>query len=305
MDIHAALSGPARTDYAGSKLAAWCAFVLTCFLMLSDFIDRRIVVSMLPAIKADWKLSDTELGALISVVPLTAGLLALPVAIVTDRRSRAKCIFVMAFVWSLATVACSIAANYTQLLRLRAVVGVGEAGYAAVGSAVLGGFYFVAHTCGYFKRILCGRSHRCSAWCCAQQGSNQAKCLAGDVCRCRSLRCGAGISLSFCPREQDGQPCAGYCRRIGRSRCASARWFDGQGTRSVQQSVSDIDLFRRRFPTLRSGDNLFVVAQLLQPILRIVDRSSRRQSRTYPHSERSRLDRLGLLGRLVQPQSCE
>jgi predicted MFS family arabinose efflux permease len=105
--------------------------------MLFDFIDRQIIVSMLPIIKVEWKLTDTQLGGLISIVAFTVAILSIPVAIVADRWSRVKCVFVMAGIWSLATVACSYATSFLQLLSLRGLVGAGEAGYNAVGSAIL------------------------------------------------------------------------------------------------------------------------------------------------------------------------
>ena len=130
-----------RASYSGSKFAAWVAFGLTFLLMLSDYIDRQIVVSILPILKAQWRLSDTQLGGVISIVSLTVGLFSIPVAFLSDRWSRVKSIVVMALVWSLATVGCAYATDYTHLLVMRGLVGVGEAGYGAVGAALLAGLF--------------------------------------------------------------------------------------------------------------------------------------------------------------------
>jgi predicted MFS family arabinose efflux permease len=137
MNVHAEWAGGSHDGYVGTKIAAWGVFALTFLLMLFDFIDRQIIVSMLPIIKAEWKLTDTQLGGLISIVAFTVAILSIPVAIVADRWSRVKCVFVMAGIWSLATVACSYATSFLQLLSLRGLVGAGEAGYNAVGSAIL------------------------------------------------------------------------------------------------------------------------------------------------------------------------
>jgi MFS family permease len=51
--------------------------------------------------------------------------------------SRVKSIVVMATAWSLATISCMFTRDYSQLLAARAVVGVGEAGYGAVGAALI------------------------------------------------------------------------------------------------------------------------------------------------------------------------
>jgi predicted MFS family arabinose efflux permease len=116
---------------------AWFAFVMSFLLMCFDFMDRQIVVSMFPALKAEWGLSDKQLGALTAVVSVTVAVFAFPVALVADRWSRVKSIAVMAAVWSLATIACGLSRSYGQLLAARAIVGLGEAGYGAAGGALL------------------------------------------------------------------------------------------------------------------------------------------------------------------------
>lgn len=137
MDVAAFAAGETNAGYRGSRRSAWAVFGLTCMLMVVDFVDRQVIVSMLPFIKLEWGLSDTQLGALISVVSLTVGLLSIPVALLADRWSRVKSIFAMALVWSVATIACAFAGGFAQLLALRALVGVGEAGYAGAGAALL------------------------------------------------------------------------------------------------------------------------------------------------------------------------
>ncbi len=126
-----------RDEYLHGRGPAWFAFAMTVGLMLFDYIDRQVIVSLFPHIKAEWNLSDKQLGALVSIVSITVGIGAIPVALVADRVSRVKAIFVMAFTWSLACVACMFTRNYSQLLLARAVVGAGEAGYGSVGSALI------------------------------------------------------------------------------------------------------------------------------------------------------------------------
>jgi MFS family permease len=47
----------------------------------------------------------------------------------------------MAVLWSLATALCALTGNFAQLLFTRALIGVGEAGYAPGGTAVISGLY--------------------------------------------------------------------------------------------------------------------------------------------------------------------
>jgi MFS family permease len=110
---------------------------MTIGLMVFDYIDRQVIVSMFPHMKLAWGLSDKQLGSLVSVVSITVALGALPVALIADRTSRVKSIVVMATAWSLASISCMFTRNFGQLFAARAVVGLGEAGYGSVGGALI------------------------------------------------------------------------------------------------------------------------------------------------------------------------
>ena len=124
-------------SYLFGRRQAWFAFAMTIALMVFDYVDRQVIVSLFPHMKQDWGLSDKQLGALVSVVSLTIALGALPVALFADRTSRVKSIVVMATVWSLATISCMFTRSYGQLLAARALVGLGEAGYGSSGAALI------------------------------------------------------------------------------------------------------------------------------------------------------------------------
>jgi predicted MFS family arabinose efflux permease len=128
-------------DYLVGRRAAWFAFAMTFALMLVDYIDRQVIVSLFPYIKTEWGLSDKQLGGLVSVVSVTVALGALPIALIADRTSRVKSIVVMATVWSLATISCMFARNYSLLFAARAFVGLGEAGYGSVGAALIASLF--------------------------------------------------------------------------------------------------------------------------------------------------------------------
>jgi predicted MFS family arabinose efflux permease len=120
---------------------AWAVFAIIFALMVVDYIDRQVVVSMFPHLKVQWNLSDVQLGALVSIVSITVALGTLPLSLLADRWSRVKSIFLMALVWSLATISCAFAARYTDLIVARSVVGLGEAAYGSVGAALLASLF--------------------------------------------------------------------------------------------------------------------------------------------------------------------
>jgi MFS transporter, Spinster family, sphingosine-1-phosphate transporter len=115
----------------------WTVFAVLVALMVVDYIDRQVVVSMFSHLKYEWNLSDSRLGALVSVVSVTVALGAVPLSLLADRWSRVKSIFLMALIWSLATIACAFAESYWHLLAARSMVGLGEAAYGTVGAALL------------------------------------------------------------------------------------------------------------------------------------------------------------------------
>ena len=132
---------PAGFDVAPDRPAprryAWTVFAILFALMVVDYVDRQVIVSMFSHLKAQWSLSDAQLGALVSIVSVTVAAGAVPLSILADRWSRVRSIFLMALVWSLATISCAFAGSYLQLFAARGLVGLGEAAYGTVGAALL------------------------------------------------------------------------------------------------------------------------------------------------------------------------
>jgi predicted MFS family arabinose efflux permease len=116
-------------------------FLLLWFLYFFDYVDRMAVVSVFPFLKTEWGLTDAQCGAMVSAVYWAIILFSFPVSILVDRWSRKKSIGIMAVLWSLATAACAITKNFTQLFATRAAIGLGEAGYAPGGTAMISAIY--------------------------------------------------------------------------------------------------------------------------------------------------------------------
>jgi MFS family permease len=128
-------------DHASSirerRIFPWIVFFLTFGLLLSDYMSRQVLSAVFPFLKAEWALSDTQLGSLTSIVALTVGVLAVPLSLLADRWGRVRAIVLMATVWSLATAASALAAGYGELMLSRLFIGVGEAAYGSVGLAIV------------------------------------------------------------------------------------------------------------------------------------------------------------------------
>ncbi len=119
------------------RVYAWCVFALTFGLLLADYMSRQVLNAVFPLLKAQWQLSDTQLGSLSSIVALMVGLLTFPLSLLADRWGRVRSLILMAVLWSLATLGCAVSANYGQMFAARFFVGVGEAAYGSVGLAVV------------------------------------------------------------------------------------------------------------------------------------------------------------------------
>jgi MFS family permease len=128
-------------DYLFSKGYTTYVFILLFLLYMFDYIDRVVVTSMFTMIEKDLGISHTKSGLLISAVYWSIVLLTFPVSILVDRWSRSKTIGIMAILWSFATALCALTGNFMQLFLARTLIGVGEAGYAPGGTAMISGMY--------------------------------------------------------------------------------------------------------------------------------------------------------------------
>ena len=127
--------------YLFSKRYTNYVFVLLFLLYMFDYVDRMVITSMFTSIERDWGISHTQSGMLVSAVYWAIVILTFPVSLLVDRWSRTKTISVMAIMWSIATVLCAFTGNFIQLFTARLLIGIGEAGYAPGGSAIISGLY--------------------------------------------------------------------------------------------------------------------------------------------------------------------
>jgi MFS family permease len=130
-----------REGYLFSKGYSNYVFILLFLLYMFDYIDRTVVTSMFSSIEKDWGISHTQSGMLLSAVYWAIVILTFPVSLMVDRWSRTKTIGIMAIIWSLATALCALTGNFIQLFFARMLIGIGEAGYAPGGTAMISGLY--------------------------------------------------------------------------------------------------------------------------------------------------------------------
>ncbi len=113
--------------------------MLLMAILAINYVDRMALGVMLEDIKAELRLSDTELG-LLSGIAFAAfyAVMGLPIARLADRANRVRIIAVTTALWSVATALCGMAMNFAQMLLVRVGVAVGEAGCIPTAHSLIG-----------------------------------------------------------------------------------------------------------------------------------------------------------------------
>ena len=124
-----------------TKKHSWTIFWLLFLLYMFDYMDRIIIVSLFPFLKLEMGLTDAQCGFLVSTVYWSILLFSFPVSILVDRWSRTKSISIMAALWSMATLSSAFTRNFLQLFITRSLIGIGEAGYAPGGTAMISNMF--------------------------------------------------------------------------------------------------------------------------------------------------------------------
>jgi MFS family permease len=108
---------------------AYLALGLLFLVSFFNYMDRYMLAVLLPAIKEDLALSDTQIGFITGLAfTLFYATLGIPIARLADRYSRRMIISIALAAWSAMTAACGMAQTFIQLTVARVLVGVGEAG---------------------------------------------------------------------------------------------------------------------------------------------------------------------------------
>lgn len=112
-----------------SPARSWYALVIFALTLMVNILDRSVISLLIPPIKADLQLSDTEVSIIIGFAFVVFyALMGFPIARLVDTRSRRLILGVCVSIWSVMTALCGLAQNFWQLFWARMLVGVGEAG---------------------------------------------------------------------------------------------------------------------------------------------------------------------------------
>lgn len=120
----------------------WRAVGVLTVLYWFGTLDRQIVALLLPMIKADLQLSDSQ----VSLLPgLAFGgafmLMSLPIGWLVDRVSRRAVLFVGVLCWSVAAISSGLSRTFSELFAARIVVGGSEASINPSAYSLLSDFF--------------------------------------------------------------------------------------------------------------------------------------------------------------------
>jgi MFS family permease len=106
-----------------------------------NFFDRQILPAVQEKIRADWHLSDSDLGWLGTAFILLYAVVGVPLGRLADVWQRKWILAVGVGLWSLLTLGSGFAWSFWSLFVLRLGVGIGEASCAPTSSSLIGDLF--------------------------------------------------------------------------------------------------------------------------------------------------------------------
>ncbi len=138
------MSDPAANETKKYNVGGWNAhfILITCTLLyVINYMDRQVFSVILQPMKMELGLTDAQCGLASTVLILCMALFSFPISHMIDRWSRKKSIGIMALLWSGFTFATGLARNFVGVIIPRTFVGLGEAGFAPGGVAMVSASY--------------------------------------------------------------------------------------------------------------------------------------------------------------------
>ena len=116
--------------------------VMLTLVYVINYLDRNILNILLPAIKAEFHLSDADLGFLSGTVfAILYATLGMPLAWLADRANRRNIIAYSMMLFSAMTLVSSYVVSFRQLVLARIGTGVGEAGTSPSVNSIISDLY--------------------------------------------------------------------------------------------------------------------------------------------------------------------
>ena len=125
-----------------NSMAGWYAVFMLLLAYVLSFVDRIIMSLLVTPIKEDLGTTDAQMGLLMGFAfALFYTVIGIPIARLSDVKSRTMIVAVGIFLWSLMTAACGLARSFFQLFLARVGVGVGEAALSPAAYSMISDYF--------------------------------------------------------------------------------------------------------------------------------------------------------------------
>jgi len=116
---------------------AWVLVGLLWVVAFLNYVDRQVIFSLFPPLRAEFQLSSVQLGLLSTAFLWVYAVLSPLGGFLADRFGRQRVILVSLAVWSAVTWVTGHARSFEQLLAARAAMGISEACYLPAALALI------------------------------------------------------------------------------------------------------------------------------------------------------------------------
>ena len=110
-----------------TRVRHWVLF-LVCLVYFITYLDRVNISVAAPIISKEFDISKTELGVIFSAFSLSYFLFQIPIGMLGDRIGPRKVLTYLVGFWSVMTAVTAGAWNFTSMVVIRFLFGIGEAG---------------------------------------------------------------------------------------------------------------------------------------------------------------------------------
>jgi len=115
---------------------------MLCLVYVLNFLDRQLLSILAKPIQDSLHISDGQLGLIGGLYfAIFYCFISIPVGWIADKTNRSRVVAFACALWSAATMACGLAANYPQLVAARMTVGIGEAGGVPPSYAIVSDYF--------------------------------------------------------------------------------------------------------------------------------------------------------------------
>lgn len=119
------------------KKGMYTMIIVLTMINFLNYMDRQIIFPLFSAIKADFSLTDFQLGLLGTIFIFVFALFTIPFGMLADKKGRKFIVACGVMFWSITTFLTGLVKSFGALLFMRGMIGVGEASYNPAATAML------------------------------------------------------------------------------------------------------------------------------------------------------------------------